>query len=73
MYSTSQDRKSTYTPTYVEGFTVANIRLARELETLGKNSEMYLMVNNLFDKSYAYTTGYTMPGRNARIGLITHF
>lgn len=73
MYSTSQDRKSTYTPTYVEGFTVANIRLARQLETLGKNSEMYLMVNNLFDKSYAYTTGYTMPGRNARIGLITHF
>ena len=73
MYSTSQDRSSTYTPTYVDGFTVANIRVARQLETLGKNSEMYLMVNNLFDKSYAYTTGYTMPGRNARIGLITRF
>jgi iron complex outermembrane receptor protein len=73
MYSTSQDRSSTYAPTYVDGFTVANIRVARQLETLGKNSEMYLMVNNLFDKSYAYTTGYTMPGRNARIGLITRF
>ena len=73
MYSTSQDRDSTYSPTYVDGFTVANIRFARSLEGFGKSSEMYLMVNNLFDKSYAYTTGYTMPGRNGRIGFITRF
>lgn len=72
MYSMTQER-GTYTPEYVSGFTIANMRIARPIQGAGKNAEVYASLNNLFDKTYVYNAGYTMPGRNFRVGLITHF
>jgi outer membrane receptor protein involved in Fe transport len=49
------------------------MRIARPIQGAGKNAEVYASLNNLFDKTYVYNAGYTMPGRNFRVGLITHF
>ena len=72
MYTLTQDR-GTYTPSHVNGFTVANTRIAYPIAALGKQGEIYLAVNNIFNRQYEYNAGYTMPGRNVRVGLMVSF
>lgn len=72
MYSLTQDRGS-FTPSKVDGFTVANARIARPAAALGKGGEVYLAINNLFDAKYQYNAGYPMTGRNVRVGVIASF
>ncbi len=57
----------------VSGFVVANMRLAHPLQALGKKGEVFVMVENLFNKDYAYRSGYPMPGRWGQVGLSTSF
>lgn len=59
--------------TKVGSFTVLNTRLAYPLPTLGKKGEVFIAVENLFDRAYAYRPGYPMPGRNGQIGISTSF
>jgi outer membrane cobalamin receptor len=53
----------------VNGFTVTNARVAYPLPSLGKKGELFLAIENLFDRDYAYRPGYPMPGRWAQVGL----
>lgn len=73
MYATSLDRDASATTQKVDGFTVANARLSYPLPALGRKGEVYLAANNLFDTEYEYNPGYTMPGRNWRLGLMASF
>lgn len=57
----------------VPGFTVANMRLSYPLPALGKKGEVFVAVENLFDKNYAYRPGYPMPGRWGQVGLAASF
>ncbi len=57
----------------VDAFTVANARVSYPIAALGKKGEVFLAVENLFDRSYAYRPGYAMPGRWAQIGLSASF
>ncbi len=59
--------------TKVDGFTVVNARVSYALPALGKQGEVFLAVENLFDKDYAYRPGYPMPGRWGQIGLSASF
>jgi iron complex outermembrane receptor protein len=72
MYSLTQDRGS-FTPSKVDGLTVANARIARPVAALGKRGEVYLAINNLFDAKYQYNAGYPMTERNVRVGVIASF
>lgn len=74
MYSQTWDRGlSNFTPTAVDGFTVANVRLAWHLDALGRNGEVYANLNNLFKTAYQYNAGYPMAGRNLRLGVAASF
>ena len=53
----------------IDGFSVANVRVAYPVPALGKKGEVFLAMENLFDRSYAYRPGYPMPGRWSQIGL----
>ena len=57
----------------VGAFTVANARLSYPVPALGKKGEVFLAIENLFDRSYAYRPGYAMPGRWAQFGLSASF
>ncbi|MBA5604236.1 TonB-dependent receptor [Duganella sp. FT3S] len=57
----------------VSGFAVANLRIAYPLPALGKKGEVFLALENLFDRDYAYRPGYTMPGRWGQVGLAASF
>lgn len=57
----------------VASFAVANLRVAYPLPALGKRGEVFVAVENLFDRNYAYRPGYPMPGRSAQVGLISSF
>ncbi|MEI6733802.1 MAG: TonB-dependent receptor plug domain-containing protein [Comamonadaceae bacterium] len=57
----------------VDGFSVANVRVAYPMLELGKKGEVFLAIENLFDRSYAYRPGYPMPGRWGQIGLSASF
>ncbi|WP_079214072.1 TonB-dependent receptor [Ventosimonas gracilis] len=57
----------------VSSFTVANARIAYPVPALGDKGELFVAVENLFDRSYAYRPGYPMPGRWAQIGLTASF
>ncbi|WP_206617927.1 TonB-dependent receptor [Hahella sp. KA22] len=57
----------------VSGFTVANMRVSYPLSPLGQDGEVFVAVENLFDREYAYRPGYPMPGRWAQIGLSASF
>ncbi|CAM3705652.1 TonB-dependent receptor domain-containing protein [Paracidovorax anthurii] len=57
----------------VASFAVANARFAYPVPALGKQGEVFLAVENLFDRSYAFRPGYPMPGRSAQIGLTASF
>lgn len=53
----------------VAGFAVANLRGAYALPALGPRGEVFVSVENLLDKRYAYRTGYPMPGRAVQLGI----
>jgi iron complex outermembrane receptor protein len=72
MFSLTQDR-GTFNPNNVPGFTVANARVSKPVPALGRQAEVYLALNNLFNSAYAYNAGYPMPGRTLRVGLIAGF
>jgi outer membrane receptor protein involved in Fe transport len=57
----------------LDGFTVANLRLSLPVAALGKKGEVFVAVENLFDRDYAYRVGYPMPGRSAQVGLSASF
>ncbi|WMW81901.1 TonB-dependent receptor plug domain-containing protein [Undibacterium cyanobacteriorum] len=57
----------------VDGFTVTNARIAYPIPALGKRGEIFLALENVFDRDYAYRPGYPMPGRSAQIGLAASF
>ncbi|MBI3100745.1 MAG: TonB-dependent receptor [Burkholderiales bacterium] len=57
----------------VSTFAVFNARLSYPLPALGKKGEVFLAVENLFDRSYEYKPGYPMPGRWGQIGLSASF
>ena len=57
----------------VGGFAVVNVRVAYPLPMLGKKGELFVAVENLFDRRYAYQPGYPMPGINGRVGLSASF
>ncbi|MGR8930081.1 MAG: TonB-dependent receptor [Gammaproteobacteria bacterium] len=57
----------------VEAFTVANTRLAYPIPDLGNKGEIFVSVENLFDKRYVYRPGYQMPGIWGQIGIAASF
>ncbi len=57
----------------VSGFAVANTRISYPLPMLGKKGEVFIAVENLFDRAYAYRPGYPMPGRWAQAGVSLSF
>ena len=57
----------------VKGFTVANMRLSHPIPALGKKGEVFLALENIFDKKYSYRNGYPMPGFSAQVGLSASF
>lgn len=74
VWALSRDRNTLNPNTEkVAAFTVANARLSYPLAALGKKGEVFLAMENLFNKNYAYRPGYPMPGRNGQIGLSASF
>lgn len=59
--------------TKVGGFGVVNARVSHPVPSLGAKGEVFLAMENLFDRTYAYRPGYLMPGRSAQIGLSASF
>ncbi len=57
----------------VSGFSVVNARVAYPLPFLGKKGEVFVAVENLLNRSYAYRPGYPMPGRNGQLGVSASF
>lgn len=72
MYSLTLDRGA-FAPNKVDGFTVANTRLGYSVPALGRQGEVFLALNNLFNARYEYNAGYPMPGRNVRVGVAASF
>ena len=64
---------NTSSTTKLSGFTIANTRISYPTTSLGKRGEYFIAVENLFNTSYAYRTGYPMPGRWAQVGLSASF
>jgi iron complex outermembrane receptor protein len=57
----------------VGSFAVVNARLSHSLPVLGSAGEVFLAVENLFDRDYAYRPGYPMPGIGAQLGVSASF
>ena len=57
----------------VASFTVVNVRASYPLVALGKKGEVFLAVENLFDRDYEYRPGYAMPGVSGQLGLSASF
>lgn len=57
----------------VGGFAVANLRLSYPLPLLGSKGEVFVAVENLFDREYGYRPGYPMPGRWGQVGISAGF
>ncbi|MGO3562023.1 TonB-dependent receptor plug domain-containing protein [Pseudomonas helleri] len=53
----------------VDSFTVVNLRVGHAVPALGKVGEVFVAVENLFDRDYSYRTGYPMPGTSAQLGV----
>lgn len=53
----------------VDSFTVVNMRVGYAVPALGKVGEVFVAVENLFDRDYAYRTNYPMPGTSAQLGV----
>ncbi|MFE8644301.1 TonB-dependent receptor [Sphingomonas sp. NCPPB 2930] len=71
MFTLKRDRADGSTNTgRVGGFAVVNLRTAYALpRLLGPRGEVFLALENLADRSYAYRPGYPMPGRSVQIGV----
>lgn len=54
---------------HVGGFAVLNLRAAYALSALGPRGEVFIALENLGDRRYAYRPGYPMPGLTGQIGL----
>jgi iron complex outermembrane receptor protein len=52
------------------GYTTATLKLTAPA---GKGRQLFVMVDNLFDKRYEVVTGYPMPGVNAAAGFTLEF
>jgi iron complex outermembrane receptor protein len=59
--------------TKVGAFAIVNARLSYPLTSLGKKGEVFLAVENLFDRDYEYRPGYQMPGISGQLGLSASF
>ena len=46
-----------------------NLRAAYALSALGPRGEVFIALENLGDRRYAYRPGYPMPGLTGQIGL----
>lgn len=57
----------------VGSFTIVNSRVSCAVPQLGKKGEVFVAVENLFDREYAYRPGYDMPGRWGQLGLSASF
>jgi iron complex outermembrane receptor protein len=57
----------------VASFTVVNVRASYPLAALGKKGEVFLAVENLFDRDYEYRPGYAMPGVSGQLGVSASF
>lgn len=53
----------------VGGFAVANLKAGYSLQVLGPRGELFVALENLGDRHYAYRPGYPMPGRSGQVGL----
>jgi len=70
MYVLAEDRTAgSANSSTVDSFTVVNLRVGHALPALGKVGEVFVAVENLFDRDYAYRTGYPMPGTSAQLGV----
>jgi len=57
----------------VAPFVVVNARTSYPIPLLGDNGEVFVAVENLFNKKYAYRPGYPMPGIWAQVGVSASF
>lgn len=74
MYAQSLDRNINNPNTLQVGsFAVVNARLSYPLAALGRNGEVFVAAENLFNRTYAYTPGYPMPGRSGQLGASASF
>jgi iron complex outermembrane receptor protein len=57
----------------VGGFTVVNTRAGYAVPALGRGGEVFVAVENLFDRQYEFRSGYPMAGRSVQVGLKASF
>lgn len=57
----------------VSSFTVVNARASYPLPALGKKGEVFLAVENLFNRNYEYRPGYAMLGISGQLGVSASF
>lgn len=57
----------------VGSFAVVNARVSHPVPVLGSAGEVFLAVENLFDRDYGYRPGYPMPGIGAQLGVSASF
>ncbi len=57
----------------VGSFVVVNARAAYPIPLLGDKGEVFVAVENLLDRDYAYRAGYKMPGIWGQLGLSMGF
>jgi iron complex outermembrane receptor protein len=54
-------------------FAILNARVGYSIPLLGKKGEVFVSVENIFDRNYQYVPGYPMPGRWGLIGVSASF
>ena len=57
----------------VNPFFSMNARLAYAIPAWGKQTEVFVAVENVLNKQYSYRPGYAMPGRWGQIGISSGF
>ncbi len=57
----------------LSAFTVVNARFGYAVPMLGKAGEVFVALENLFDRDYQFRPGYPMAGRSAQLGLAASF
>ena len=57
----------------VDSFPVLNGRVGYALPALGPRGEIFVAVENLFDRDYEFRPGYPMPGASAQAGINVSF
>ena len=59
--------------TKVDPFLVTNARLSYPVPALGQKGEVFMAIENLFDRRFSYTPGYPQPGIWAQVGVKASF